>query len=61
MTKTAQLAPFRDPNVASRISQMIDQGLTEPGARDVTARSPQGRTTGELEQLFVPASDRRVL
>lgn len=33
----AQLAPFADPNVARRISQMIDQGLAEPGARDVTA------------------------
>jgi acyl-CoA reductase-like NAD-dependent aldehyde dehydrogenase len=34
---TAQLAPFVDPNVASRISHIIDQGLAEPGARDVTA------------------------
>ncbi len=33
----AQLAPFADPKVASRISQIIDQGLAEPGARDVTA------------------------
>ena len=33
----AQLAPFVDPNVAIRISQLIDQGLTEPGARDVTS------------------------
>ena len=35
--ETAKLAPFVDPNVASRISQIIDQGLNEPGARDVTA------------------------
>jgi hypothetical protein len=35
--EAAQLAPFADANVATRISQMIDQGLTEPGARDVTA------------------------
>ena len=35
--ETAQLAPFADPNVAARISQVIDQGLAEPGARDVTA------------------------
>jgi hypothetical protein len=35
--EAAQLAPFADPNVASRISQIIDQGLAEPGARDVTA------------------------
>jgi acyl-CoA reductase-like NAD-dependent aldehyde dehydrogenase len=38
----AQLAPFTDPNVAHRISQMIDQGLTEPGARDVTAAFRKG-------------------
>jgi acyl-CoA reductase-like NAD-dependent aldehyde dehydrogenase len=35
--ESAQLAPFADPKVASRISQIIDQGLAEPGARDVTA------------------------
>jgi len=34
---SAQLAPFADPKVASRISQIIDQGLAEAGARDVTA------------------------
>jgi acyl-CoA reductase-like NAD-dependent aldehyde dehydrogenase len=33
----AQIAPFADSNVATRVSQIIDQGLTEPGARDVTA------------------------
>src|SRR6266542_2693374 len=33
----AQLAPFVDPNVASRISQLIDQGLSEPGTREVTS------------------------
>jgi acyl-CoA reductase-like NAD-dependent aldehyde dehydrogenase len=33
----AQLAPFADARVAARISQMIDQGLQEAGARDVTA------------------------
>lgn len=32
----AQLAPFADPNVATRISQAIDQGLAQPGAREVT-------------------------
>ena len=31
----AQLAPFADANVAARISQIIDQGLTTPGAREV--------------------------
>jgi acyl-CoA reductase-like NAD-dependent aldehyde dehydrogenase len=38
----AQLAPFADPNVAARISQMIDQGLTEPGAREVSASYREG-------------------
>ncbi len=33
----AQLAPFADANVAGRISQMIDQGLAEAGAAEVTA------------------------
>ena len=33
----AQLAPFADANVATRISQMIDQGLADGGAREVTA------------------------
>ncbi|HYE66465.1 MAG TPA: aldehyde dehydrogenase family protein [Pyrinomonadaceae bacterium] len=33
----AQLAPFADENVAARISRMIDQGLAQTGARDVTA------------------------
>src|SRR6185436_7740367 len=32
----AQIAPFADPNVATRIAQIIDQGLTEPGARDMS-------------------------
>jgi acyl-CoA reductase-like NAD-dependent aldehyde dehydrogenase len=38
----AQIAPFADGNVASRISQMIDQGLIEPGAREVTASARKG-------------------
>ena len=38
----AQLAPFVDPQVAARINAMIDQGLTEPGARDVTAAYRDG-------------------
>jgi acyl-CoA reductase-like NAD-dependent aldehyde dehydrogenase len=33
----AQLAPFADANVATRISHLIDQGLTEPGARELSA------------------------
>jgi hypothetical protein len=38
----AQLAPFVDPTVAARVSKMIDQGLAEPGAREVTASYRQG-------------------
>jgi acyl-CoA reductase-like NAD-dependent aldehyde dehydrogenase len=40
--ETAQLAPFVDPQVAKRINAIIDQGLTEPGARDVTAAYRDG-------------------
>jgi hypothetical protein len=40
--ESAQIAPFVDPQVASRINAMIDQGLTEPGARDVTAAYRDG-------------------
>lgn len=35
--EAAQIAPFADPNVATRINQMIEQGLTEPGATDLTS------------------------
>lgn len=38
----AQLAPFVDAGVAARISETIDQGLAEGGARDVTASYRQG-------------------
>lgn len=51
----AQLAPFADPNVATRISQMIDLRLTEPGARDVTASnrdSPRLVTQGGCSYLL---------
>jgi acyl-CoA reductase-like NAD-dependent aldehyde dehydrogenase len=34
----AQLAPFANPDVAERISAMIDRELEAPGAEDVTAR-----------------------
>lgn len=33
----AKIAPFVDPHVAQRINAIIDSGLNEPGARDVTA------------------------
>ena len=38
----ARVAPFVDPQVATRINAMIDQGLVEPGARDVTASYRDG-------------------
>ena len=38
----AKIAPFVDPQVATRINAMIDQGLNEPGARDVTASYREG-------------------
>ena len=40
--ETAQLAPFVDPTVAKRINAIIDSGLSEPGARDVTAAYRDG-------------------
>jgi acyl-CoA reductase-like NAD-dependent aldehyde dehydrogenase len=38
----AQVAPFADANVAARVSEMIDEGLSQGGARDVTASYRQG-------------------
>ena len=38
----SQLAPFADAGVATRISQLIDQGLAESGAREVTANYREG-------------------
>ncbi|HJZ80025.1 MAG TPA: aldehyde dehydrogenase family protein, partial [Pyrinomonadaceae bacterium] len=35
--EASQLAPFADANLAARISTTIDQGLTEPGATDVSS------------------------
>ena len=40
--ENAQIAPFVDPQVAIRINSIIDQGLSEPGARDVTAAYRDG-------------------
>jgi acyl-CoA reductase-like NAD-dependent aldehyde dehydrogenase len=47
--EAAELAPFADANVAARISQMIDQGLVEPGARDVTAEKRGGQRLSESD------------
>ncbi len=38
----AQIAPFTDAKVAGRINLIIEQGLSEPGARDVTASRREG-------------------
>jgi acyl-CoA reductase-like NAD-dependent aldehyde dehydrogenase len=38
----AMLSPFADPDVAARISGMIDADLAEPGAVDLTARLRTG-------------------
>jgi len=38
----AQIAPFADPNVAARVNAMVEQGLSEPGARDITANHREG-------------------
>jgi hypothetical protein len=40
----AEIAPFADPRIAGRISASIDEGLSQGGARDVTAeRRGSGR------------------
>lgn len=40
----AEIAPFANPDVARRISLMVDAALSEPGAEDVTAKyRPSGR------------------
>ena len=43
----AQLAAFPDPEIARRISDMIDQHLDTPGAEDVTARYRDGDRVAE--------------
>ena len=40
--EAAQMAPFADASVGERISQMVDAGLMENGARDVTAAHRKG-------------------
>jgi acyl-CoA reductase-like NAD-dependent aldehyde dehydrogenase len=45
----AQLAPFANPDVARRISAMIDRDLEVPGAVDVTARHRPGGRVVEWE------------
>ncbi len=40
--EAAQIAPFTDERVAARVNEMIEQGLREPGARDVTSLYRKG-------------------
>jgi acyl-CoA reductase-like NAD-dependent aldehyde dehydrogenase len=40
--EAAQIAPFANAGVATRLSAMVDQGLAQEGARDVTAAHRQG-------------------
>ncbi len=40
--EAAELAPFADPRVAERMALQIEQGLAQPGARDVTATYRSG-------------------
>lgn len=52
----ALLAPFANPDVAHRISAMIDQELKVPGAEDVTARfrDPQRVVEWEASTYLLP-------
>jgi len=45
----AELAPFANPDVARRISAMIDRDLEAPGAEDMTARHRSGSRVVEWE------------
>src|ERR1044071_9223820 len=45
----ALLAPFADPTVAERINGMVEGSLSEPGARDVTARLRGGERLARRE------------
>jgi len=48
----AQLAPFASPDIARRISAIIDDGLTEPGARETTQRSSRVAEFGNCTYLL---------
>ena len=56
--KTAQLAPFADKGVAARISTMIDQGFSEPGASDVSVAHANrgGSLKGKVVRICCPPS-----
>ncbi len=45
----AEIAPFASPEVAQRISAVIDDDLREPGARDITAAHRKGGRVVEFQ------------
>ncbi|MDA0838402.1 MAG: aldehyde dehydrogenase family protein [Planctomycetota bacterium] len=45
----SQLAAFNNPNMAKGISAMIDRGLQEPGAEDLTASRRKGERFVEMD------------
>ncbi|MBI3403932.1 MAG: aldehyde dehydrogenase, partial [Acidobacteria bacterium] len=47
--ETAQIAPFADTGVARRISAMVEDGLSEPGARNVSAAHQSGGRVVEFQ------------
>jgi hypothetical protein len=47
--ESAQLAPFADPGVATRISAVIDDGLRDEGALDITAKYRDPSRLAEFE------------
>lgn len=50
----SQLAPFADAKVAARISQIVDHGLSEPGAREVTNRNSNRLVTHDECSYLLP-------
>lgn len=50
----ARLAPFADAKVAARISQIVDQGLMEPGASEVTNRNSKRLVTHDECSYLLP-------
>ena len=50
----ARLAPFADAKVAARISQIVDQGLLEPGAREITNRDGQRLVSHDQCSYLLP-------
>ena len=59
--EAAQLAPFADPNVASRDLTNDRSRIDRAGRSRRHRRSSQGGAIGELERLLVSAPDHRLL